>query len=138
MTERRFWRVAVRPAPAYLSRAFPLMPSRRSPVPHLAPSLNAHRQLKATMTACSWEAGWRALLRRAYVDPPAVEEVTTAPTADHLIVLVTHGSCDIEGRYGGRWMRARYRPGSLGMTAPGEEVSLRWRSDAPHATLQLH
>jgi AraC family transcriptional regulator len=67
-----------------------------------------------------------------------VDEFTTAPTADHLIVLTTNGSCDIEGRYGGRWSRAQYRRGSLGMTAPGEAVSLRWSGETSHGTLQLH
>lgn len=104
----------------------------------LVPSLNAHRYLKATMTACSWQAGWRSLLLRAYVDPPSVEELTTAPTADQLIVLVTGGSADVEGRYGGRWYRAHYQPGSLAMTAPGQEVTLRWRGETAHSTLQLH
>ena len=51
----------------------------------LIPSLNVHRYLKATMTACSWKAGWRSLLLRAYVDPPEVEELATVPTADQLI-----------------------------------------------------
>jgi hypothetical protein len=90
------------------------------------------------MSVCSWDAGWRSLLLRAYVDPPTVDEFTTAPTADHLIVLTTNGSCDIEGRYGGRWSRAQYRRGSLGMTAPGEAVSLRWSGETSHGTLQLH
>jgi AraC family transcriptional regulator len=101
-------------------------------------SLNAYRYLKATMTACSWQAGWRSLLLRAYVDPPAVEELTTPPTADQLIVLVTGGSTDIEGRFGGHWYCANYQAGSLAMTAPGEEVSLRWRGETEHSTLQLH
>src|SRR5258707_4068668 len=93
--------------------------SRAGSMTSLISSLDAYRYLKATMTACSWEAGWRSLLLRAYVDPPEVEELTTRSTADHLIVLVTDGSCDIEGRYRGRWHRTHYRPGSLGMTAPG-------------------
>jgi AraC family transcriptional regulator len=101
-------------------------------------SLDAHRYLKAAMTACSWDAGWCSLLLRAYDDPPEVEEITTPPTPDHLVVLVTGGSCNIEGRYRGRWRRAHYRAGSLGMTAPGEEVTLRWRGETQHQTLQLH
>ena len=102
----------------------------------LIPSLDAHKYLRADMTADSWQAGWRSLLLRAYQDPPETEAFTTPPTADHLIVLVTEGTCDIEGRYRGEWNRAQYRPGSLGMTAPGEEVTLRWRG--AHKTLQLH
>jgi AraC family transcriptional regulator len=116
------------------------MPPRvgRMMIPRAIPSLNAHQYLKATMTADSWQAGWRSLLLRAYVDPPVVEELTTPPTADQLIVLVTGGSTDIEGRYGGRWSRAHYQIGSLSMTAPGEEINLRWRGETSHSTLQLH
>lgn len=104
----------------------------------LIPSFHAHQYLRATMTACSWEAGWRSLLLRAYEDPLEAEEFTTPPTADHLIVLVTDGACEIEGRYQGRWQSAQYRPGSMGMTAPGQEVTLRWRGDSRQRTLQLH
>lgn len=90
------------------------------------------------MTACSWQAGWRSLLLRAYDDPAEAEEFTTPATADHLLVLVTGGSCNIEGRYRGRWHRASYCKGSLGMTAPGQEATLRWRGTSRHQTLQLH
>src|SRR5579883_1826848 len=55
----------------------------------LLPSLEAHRYLRAAMEACSWQAGWRSLLLRAYEDPLETEEFTTPATADHLIVLVT-------------------------------------------------
>lgn len=101
-------------------------------------SLEARRYLRATMTLCSFEAGWRSLLLRAYDDPPVVEPFTTPRTDDHLIVLVTKGACNVEGLYRGKWSRAAYGPGSLGMTAPGEEVTLRWRGATSHSTLQLH
>ena len=102
------------------------------------PSLHAHQYLKGAMTFCSWQAGWRALLLRGYDDPPEVEELTTPPTADQLIVLVTGGSCNIESFANGRWQSATYRPGHLGMTAPGESAKLRWRGAECHSTLQLH
>jgi AraC family transcriptional regulator len=101
-------------------------------------STEAYRYLRATMTACSQKAGWRSLLLRAYDDPPVVEPFTTPPTEDFLIVLVTKGTCHLEGLYSGRWQKANYCPGRLGMTAPGEEVTLRWRGDTSHSTLQLH
>jgi len=101
-------------------------------------SIEAYRYLRATMTECSQKAGWRSLLLRAYDDPPVVEPFTTPPTKDHLIVLVTKGTCNVEGLYSGKWQKANYCPGSLGMTAPGEEVTLRWRGDTFHSTLQLH
>lgn len=104
----------------------------------LIPSLEAHRTLKARMTFCSWEAGWRALLLRGYDDPPEVEELVTAATADHLLVLVTRGGCEIESFSGGRWAKAAYRPGSVGATTAGETARLRWRGARGHSTLQLH
>jgi AraC family transcriptional regulator len=51
---------------------------------------------------------------------------------------VTKGTCNVEGLHRGRWQKATYGPGSLGMTAPGEEVTLRWHGDTTHSTLQLH
>ncbi len=101
-------------------------------------SLNAHTYLRARLSACSHKAGWRALLLRAYDDPPDAEAFTTPATEDHLIVLVTRGQCEIEGLYRGRWHSAHYAAGSIGMTAPGEEVTLRWSNQPIHSTLQLH
>lgn len=101
-------------------------------------SIDAHQRLPATMTACSRDAGWRSLLLRTYFDPPEAEEFTTAPTPDHLIVLVTSGSCELEGRYRGVWHKTDHRSGSIGMTSPGEEATLRWRGSETHQTLQLH
>jgi len=101
-------------------------------------ALNAHLHLPGVMTACSWRAGWRSLLLREYQDPAEAEQFTTPATADHLIVLVVDGRCDIEGRYRGSWHKSSYRAGCIGMTAPGEEVTLRWRDNGAHATLQLH
>lgn len=90
------------------------------------------------MTACSWDAGWRSLLLRAYNEPITVNEFITPATADHLIVLVTGGACHIEGRYRGGWHSTHYEVGDIGMTSPGQEVALRWRGETAHNTLQLH
>lgn len=101
-------------------------------------SLHAHKSLSGTQTSCSWTAGWRSLLLRGYVDPPEVEEMTTTETPDHLIVLVTAGSCEIESYDRGQWRSASYRRGHLGMTSPGQAARLRWKSKKPHHTLHLH
>ena len=100
-------------------------------------SLDAHRHLRATLMTDSFQAGWRSLLLRGYEDAPEAQ-FTTPPTRDHLIVLVVGGACNIEGRFRGKWQSATYGPGSLAMTAPGEEVTLRWRGTTRHSTLQLH
>jgi AraC family transcriptional regulator len=90
------------------------------------------------MTLCSWRLGWRSLLLRGYDEPEEVEELVTRPTADHLLVLVAEGRCRIEGRYAGRWQESHYVRGDIGMTAPDEEVHLRWRGGRGLKTLQLH
>ena len=101
-------------------------------------SLHAHQHLKGVMTFCSWKAGWRALLLRAYDDPPHVEGLITPETRDQLVVLVTAGSFDIQSYSKQQWCSAAYRPGTLGLTAPGEAAKLRWAADEGHSTLQLH
>lgn len=90
------------------------------------------------LSHCSWRAGWRSLLLRAYEDPCNAEEFTTAATSDQLIVLVVKGSYRIEVKRRGQWFDAHYRTGSLGMTAAGEEATLRWFSDEPSSALHLH
>ncbi|WP_375776584.1 helix-turn-helix domain-containing protein [Bradyrhizobium sp. ma5] len=104
----------------------------------LISSLDAHKYLRASLTACSWKAGWRSLLLRAYDDPTEANEFVTPATRDLLIVLVTGGACDVEVRYRGGWQRSRSEVGHIGMTAPGEAAMLRWRGDTTHSTLQLH
>ncbi|WP_064708272.1 helix-turn-helix transcriptional regulator [Rhizobium bangladeshense] len=101
-------------------------------------SLSAHERLKGSLCLCSWRKGWRSLLLRAYDEPEEVDDLVTAATTDQLIVLVTKGSCRIEGQYAGRWHRSRYGVGDIGMTAPGEEVHLRWNKGRGLQTLQLH
>ena len=101
-------------------------------------SLQAHESLCGTQLSCSWIAGWRSLLLRGYVDPLEVENLTTTATTDHLIVLVTAGSCEIESYDRGQWRSAHYRPGHLGMISPSQVARLRWKSNKPHHTLHLH
>jgi AraC family transcriptional regulator len=85
---------------------------RRPDLETIISSLDAHKHLRATMTACSWRAGWRSLLIRAYEDPAEAEEFVTPATRDHLIVLVTGGSCDVEVRYRNGWAALSFRAGS--------------------------
>lgn len=104
----------------------------------LTPSLEAHLSVPGVMKLCSWRAGWRSLLLRAYDEPGTVEEFTTAPTPDQLIVLTTSGRYRIEVRHREKWLEAQYGVGSLGMSAPGEVATLRWRDGSPVSTLQMH
>jgi AraC family transcriptional regulator len=104
----------------------------------LLSSLNAHLHLQGAMTACSWRAGWRSLLLRAYDEPPGAEEFTTPPENDHLIAMVTGGSCNIEALHPGGEQRTHYVAGHIGMSAAGEAAAIRWRGVTPHSNLQLH
>jgi AraC family transcriptional regulator len=104
----------------------------------LTPSLDAHTKLRATRGLCSWAHGWRSVLLREYVDRPVQDRFTTAATPDPLFVLVVEGSCHIESLLLGQWRSAHYGVGSLAMTPPGVESTLRWRSMEAHRTLQLH
>jgi AraC family transcriptional regulator len=101
------------------------------------PSLRAQDHLPGSMTSCSWQAGWRSVLLRGYDDGPEAE-FTTQPTNDHLIVLVVDGECEIDSRYPTRRRRGAHRRGSIAMTAPGEDVLVRWTGETRHSTLQLH
>ncbi|MBB5696424.1 AraC family transcriptional regulator [Muricoccus pecuniae] len=100
-------------------------------------SLAAHARAGITLSASSGPE-WRSILLRRYTAPAVVERVALPASADQLLVLVTEGSFDIESWNGRRWQGARYRAGSLGMTAPGHETVLRWRGEAPHESLHLH
>lgn len=83
--------------------------------------------------------GWRSVTLRSYADPPVAGPFTTR-SDDLLVVLVTAGRYRIESRHGRSWRGADYRPGSLGVTAPGNGSELRWRASggAPMRSLHLH
>lgn len=110
----------------------------REASPTLTPALDASARLPGALSLCSWRGGWRSLLLRGYDEPAFTEAFTTLPTTDQLIVLVTAGRCRIESYRRGSWSEAHYGVGSLGMSAPGESATLRWREGTPNSTLQLH
>lgn len=101
-------------------------------------SLAAGHQLPATLTASSAGLGWRSLLVCAYDDPDETEGFTTAPTPDLLVVLNLSGNFTIEARRPGGWTRAAYRPGAIGVTAPGRSATLRWHAEASEPRRSLH
>ena len=94
--------------------------------------------LPSRMLRTSDPLGWRSVHASTWRDPPVAEEFRRAPTAELTLILVTSGSYRIESRHGGGWRAAVYRPGSLGVTAPGRGVRLRWRAESPHPMESLH
>ena len=82
--------------------------------------------------------GWHTVEARRYADPAVAEEFRSG--SDRLLlVLVTSGRYQIESRHGRSWRGAGYRPGSLGLTAPGNRSLLRWRGGSgPMESLHLH
>ncbi|GAB2585093.1 AraC family transcriptional regulator [Paractinoplanes abujensis] len=98
---------------------------------------NFGQDLPAQLLATSAGLGWQTVEARQYADPAVADEFSTG--SDRLLlVLVTGGRYRIESRSGRSWRRAGYRPGSLGVTAPGNVSVLRWRSSHPDPMESLH
>ncbi|WP_204056489.1 helix-turn-helix domain-containing protein [Microbispora corallina] len=98
----------------------------------------AEFSLPGERVLCSGELGWQTMLARTYVDPPRVEQFSTAQSSDLLIVLVTSGTYAIESRKGRRWRQANYYPGSVGVTSPDNVSVLRWQSTSAQRLESLH
>jgi AraC family transcriptional regulator len=111
---------------------------RRSWEEIFARSLLAEHSLPGRLKLCSGILGWRTMLARTYQDPPHAEQFSTAQSCDLLVVLVTGGTYTIESRKGRRWQQASYRPGSVGVTAPGNVSVLRWRATSAQPLESLH
>lgn len=103
-------------------------------------SLKAASALPGRPTASSDALGWKSVLARVYEEPAVAEAFTTPPVPELLVVIQLSGAACIESRHGNRWVPALYGPGAVGITAPGNSSTLRWRrsSDPPPRTLQLH
>jgi AraC family transcriptional regulator len=101
-------------------------------------SFNAEARLPSRRLTCSDRLGWGTVLARAYDDPAQADEFATAPTPDLLIVVNLSGSLVMESAHAGEWKIARYAPGSVGVTAPYAESTLRWRGEANQAHTSLH
>jgi AraC family transcriptional regulator len=95
-------------------------------------------ELPSRLLRSSEVLGWRQVHASTWRDPPVADEFRRAPTPDLTVVLVTSGSYRIESRGGGSWRGAAYRPGSVGITAPGRGVRLRWRAAGPQPMESLH
>jgi AraC family transcriptional regulator len=100
----------------------------------------AEVQLPATRQSSSHHLQWQSVLARTYVERPNADEFTTLPTANLLVVMITGGMYAIEGVSDGRWRSTVYRPGSTGITAPGNASTLRWRAigSRPLTSLQVY
>jgi AraC family transcriptional regulator len=110
----------------------------RTPDQVFAGSLLADRALPSRRLLSSEELGWRTMLARTYRDPGRAEQFSTAQSRDLLIVLVVSGNYVIESRKKGRWHRANYHAGSIGVTAPGNVSVLRWRATSTQPIESLH
>ena len=78
------------------------------------------------------------MLARTYRDPARAEQFSTAQSRDLLLVLVVSGTYTIESRGRGRWRRADYRAGAVGVTAPGNVSVLRWQATSAQPMESLH
>jgi AraC family transcriptional regulator len=81
--------------------------------------------------------GWRTVRALTYADPAEADPFVSGSDS-LLVVLVAGGRYRIESRHGSSWRAASYRPGSIGVTAPGNTSVLRWRSTSPEPMTSLH
>lgn len=96
------------------------------------------RVLPARRLNSSDDLGWRNLVARTYEDQPHADEFSTTPTPALLVVLVTSGNYAIESYGDGRWRRADYHPGAIGVSAPVTSATLRWRALSGERMTSLH
>lgn len=100
----------------------------------------AEAVLPAVRRSSSDGLPWQSVLARTYLEHRDADEFTTLPTPNLLIVLVTGGMYSIKSRNRTRWHEVVYRPGSVGITAPGNASTLRWSAlgTAPLTSLHLY
>jgi AraC family transcriptional regulator len=91
-------------------------------------SLQCERALPSTKLASSADAGWTSLLIEQHRIDGATEAFETDRTPDQSIVVLTRGQMDLEAFHAGRWHKAVYQVGSVGMTPGGETGRLRWKN----------
>ncbi|MBM2619453.1 helix-turn-helix transcriptional regulator [Actinoplanes sp. LDG1-06] len=82
--------------------------------------------------------GWRLADAAKVEDPRQLDSFAGAPATRLTMVLVTAGRYRIESRHGRGWRRADYAPGSVGLTTPGWNNVLRWRSSGQEPLESLH
>ncbi|GLY40185.1 AraC family transcriptional regulator [Amycolatopsis sp. NBRC 101858] len=81
--------------------------------------------------------GWSSVLVRV-LDNAEEAELDLPPVGDQTVVLVSRGTTTIESRHGKHWRRAGYRPGSIGLTAPGNPTRIRWCGTDRLQTTHVH
>jgi AraC family transcriptional regulator len=85
----------------------------------------------------SADLGWQRVRATVFDDPPVTDAFATE-VPELLLVMVTEGRYRIESRHGRAWRGAAYRPGSIGVTAPGNRSELRWRAAGAGPLRSLH
>jgi AraC family transcriptional regulator len=100
----------------------------------------AELELPAVRLSCSHDLQWQSVHARSYREDGHTDAFTTVPTDNLLVVLITGGIYSIKSRSGSRWHETVYRPGSIGITAPGNASTLRWTSltKAPLTSTHLY
>ena len=103
-------------------------------------SMRAGDHLPGRRFLDSSQLGWRHVLARAYTDPVQTDGFTTAATPDLLVFLNLSGDYRVQCRTSRGWRSARYRPGSVAITAPQTSSTLRWAADTtdPRRSLHIH
>jgi AraC family transcriptional regulator len=101
-------------------------------------SFASEARLPSRRIGTSEGLGWRSVLVRGYEDPDETDGFTTAATPDMLVVLNAAGTFTMESRRARGGARARYRPGSVGVTAPLVSATLAWRREPTEQRRSVH
>lgn len=73
----------------------------------------------------SLDADWTSVLLDRHRDLPDDEVFDVPATSDHVIVAMLRGGVTVHSCNAGRWSRAHYRAGIVGLTPPGKIDRLR-------------
>lgn len=88
-------------------------------------SLAASLAIPSSLKFSSRDLGWSSLLIDQHALRPVEAEYETRATPDQGLILMTRGLMDVESHNNGRWRRATYGVGTVGLTPGGKIDRLR-------------
>lgn len=108
------------------------MSSRATPsaiAPGFLPaSLSSARTLPNERVLGSTDAGWTSVLLELHRSRGQSPVFEPAVTPDQTIVVAIEAEHELEVWRDGRWRRAVYRPGTVGLTAAHDSARMRWQA----------
>ena len=96
------------------------------PAPTCSPQSRRRREaIPSERVVDSLDLGWTSVLLDRHRDLPLGDVFEAPPTPDYTIVVMLRGEQTVHSCNAGRWSRAEYRAGVIGLTPPGKVDRLR-------------